>query len=246
MRKGPAIHYDDVIICATASEITSLTIVYSTVYSGPVERKHQSSASLAFVRGIHRWPVNSPHKCQWRGALAFSLIWAWTKPPPPPPPPHKGPVTRKMFPFDDVIMAESMSMPWRHLGSVHNDALTWKRFPHHWPFVSGSIDHRVVERKIESPLRSSDVIIMHMKPNTDLFHESFQSCPSLRCVPLARSTYWAYCLLVNYLSLDWGRGPLLFCPKLVGGDSTLDTMASWRVFYSSYIGSIEKLEIGKF
>ena len=60
-----------------ASQITSLIIVYSTVYSGADQRKHQSSASLAFVRGIHRWPVNSPHK--------------WS-------------VTRKMFPFDDVIV----------------------------------------------------------------------------------------------------------------------------------------------
>ena len=60
-----------------ASQITSLMIVYSTVYSGADPRQHQSSASLAFVRGIHRWPVNSPHK--------------W-------------PVTRKLFPFDDVIM----------------------------------------------------------------------------------------------------------------------------------------------
>ena len=60
-----------------ASQITSLTIVYSTVYSGADQSKHQSSASLAFVRGIHRGTVNSPHK--------------W-------------PVTRKMFPFDDVIM----------------------------------------------------------------------------------------------------------------------------------------------
>ena len=70
-------HYNDVIMSAMASQITSLTIIYSTVYSGTDERKHQSSVSLAFVRGIHRWPVNSP---------------------------HKGPVTRKMFPFDDVIM----------------------------------------------------------------------------------------------------------------------------------------------
>ena len=60
-----------------ASQITSLTIVYSFVYSDADQRKHQSSASLAFVRGIHRGPVNSP---------------------------HKRPVTRKMFPFDDVIM----------------------------------------------------------------------------------------------------------------------------------------------
>ena len=55
-------------------QITSLTMVYSTVYSGADQRKHQSPASLAFVRGIHGWPVNSP---------------------------HKGPVTRNMFLFDE-------------------------------------------------------------------------------------------------------------------------------------------------
>ena len=48
------IHYDDVIMGVTASQITSLTIVYSTVYSGADQSKHQSSASLAFVWGIHR------------------------------------------------------------------------------------------------------------------------------------------------------------------------------------------------
>ena len=52
-------HYNDVIMGTTASQITSLTIVYSTVCSGADQRKHQSSASLAFVRGIHRGPVNS-------------------------------------------------------------------------------------------------------------------------------------------------------------------------------------------
>ena len=60
-----------------ASPITSLTIVYSTVYSGADQSKNPSSASLDFVWGIHHGPVNSPPK--------------W-------------PVTRKMFPFDDVIM----------------------------------------------------------------------------------------------------------------------------------------------
>ena len=55
-------HYGDVIMGTMASQITSLTIVYSTVYSGADIRKHQSSASLAFVWGIHRSPVNSPHK----------------------------------------------------------------------------------------------------------------------------------------------------------------------------------------
>ena len=71
------IHYNDVIMSAMAAQITSSMIVYSTVCSGPDQRKHQSSASLAFVRGIPQWPVNSP---------------------------HIGPVTWKMFPFDDVIM----------------------------------------------------------------------------------------------------------------------------------------------
>ena len=69
--------YNEVIMTAIASQITSLTIVYSTVDSDAEQREHQSSVSLAFVWGIHRGPVNSPHK--------------W-------------PVTRKMFPFDDVIM----------------------------------------------------------------------------------------------------------------------------------------------
>ena len=55
-------HYNDVIMGAMASQITSLTIVYSTIYSGADRRKHQSSASGAFVRGIHRSPVNSPHQ----------------------------------------------------------------------------------------------------------------------------------------------------------------------------------------
>ena len=63
---------------AVASQITNLTIVYSTVYSDADQRKHQSSASLAFLRGIQRGPVNFPHK--------------W-------------PVTRQMFPFDDDIMS---------------------------------------------------------------------------------------------------------------------------------------------
>ena len=61
-RKNTFSHYNDVIMIAMASQITSLMIVYSTVYSGTDERKHQSSTSLVFMRGIHRWPVNSPHK----------------------------------------------------------------------------------------------------------------------------------------------------------------------------------------
>ena len=56
------IYNSDIIMGTISSLITSLTSVYSTVHSGADQRKHQSSASLAFVRGIHRRPVNSPHK----------------------------------------------------------------------------------------------------------------------------------------------------------------------------------------
>ena len=55
-------HYNDVIMDTMTSQITSLSIVYSTVNTGADQRKHQSSASLAFMWGIHRGPVNSPHK----------------------------------------------------------------------------------------------------------------------------------------------------------------------------------------
>ena len=67
---------------AMTSQITSLTIVYSTVYSDADQRKHQSPASLAFVPGIHRGPGNSPGTGEFPAQMA---------------------VTRKLSPFDDVI-----------------------------------------------------------------------------------------------------------------------------------------------
>ena len=90
-------HYDDVIMGGMTSQITSLAIVYSTVYSGADQRKHQSPASLAFVRGIHRGQVNSPHK--------------W-------------PVTRKLLPFDDVIMQSRWcggTFVIKHFRYMHSD-----------------------------------------------------------------------------------------------------------------------------
>ena len=57
-------HYNDVIMSATASQITGVSIVYIIVSSGADQRKHPCSASLAFVWGIHRWPVNSRTKGQ--------------------------------------------------------------------------------------------------------------------------------------------------------------------------------------
>ena len=69
-------HNGDVIISVMASQITGVSSVCSTVCSNADQRKHQSSASLAFLKGIHRSPVDSPQR----------------------------PVARKMFSFDDVIM----------------------------------------------------------------------------------------------------------------------------------------------
>ena len=103
--KKPSYHYTDVIMSAIVSQITSLTIVYPIVYSDAVQRKHHSSASLAFVWGIHRGPVNSPHK--------------W-------------PVMRKMFPLDDVIIINQVSARWcefvtcvhgTNTGQIHPDLL---------------------------------------------------------------------------------------------------------------------------
>ena len=88
-------YYSDVIMSAMASQITSLTIVYSTVCSGADQRKHQSSAPL--VRGFHRLPANSP---------------------------HKGTVTRKMFPFDDVIMRWRGFIYWRPNDAYNAKALS--------------------------------------------------------------------------------------------------------------------------
>ena len=60
-------YYDDVIMTTLASQITSLTVVYSTVHSDADQRKHQSSASLAFVWGIHRDRWIPRTKGQFRG-----------------------------------------------------------------------------------------------------------------------------------------------------------------------------------
>ena len=101
-------HCHDDIMSVMAFRIIGVSIVYSNVCSGADQRKHQSSASLAFVRGIHRSPVNSP---------------------------HKGPVTRKMLPFDDVIMGSLLffhSVAQRDLLAKYNDGvLKWNRFYQH-------------------------------------------------------------------------------------------------------------------
>ena len=62
--KHPWKHYSDVIMSTMTSQITGVSIVYLVVCSDADQKNFQSSVSLAFVRGIHRWPVNSPTKSQ--------------------------------------------------------------------------------------------------------------------------------------------------------------------------------------
>ena len=78
---------------------------------GVDQRKLQSSTSLAFMRGIHRWPVNSM---------------------------HKGPVTRKMCPFDDIIM--SVIVAWHPISIRSFDFNI--HLTHYSPVISyGIMDH---------------------------------------------------------------------------------------------------------
>ena len=95
----PKCHYNDGIMSPMASQITVDSIVCSTVWSDSRQRKHQSSPSLGFVGGIHRWPVDSP---------------------------HKGPVMRKMFPSDDISMVHPLwhcEDAWWH--QLLSSWLTW-------------------------------------------------------------------------------------------------------------------------
>ena len=147
---GTHTHYSDDIMGAIASQITSLASVYSAVWLGADQIKHQSPASLAFVWGIHRRPVNYP---------------------------HKGPVTRKMFPFNDVIMSHillpavhsqfggatsrsfsiwracrSASIPWNLI-----TRLIWIRWPQHYFHVTFHFD--CVSIRIRFPLYHSFFLV---------------------------------------------------------------------------------------
>ena len=127
-----------------ASQITSLTIVYSTVYSD--QTKHQSSESLAFVRGIYRWPVNSPHK--------------W-------------PVTRNMFPFDDVIMTKR-NKPFSYLMGYACQTRRGRMLvagPGRWLICLACCPAKC---SINSETYGSSLEYIHHKKNTNGFHYQFK------------------------------------------------------------------------
>ena len=102
-RRSSQWHYSDVIMSVIAFQNTGISIAYSAVCSGA----DQSSASQAFVSGIHRWPVNSP---------------------------HKGPVTRKMVPFEDVIMYTLITTD--STGRCHGAICHYSQWP--WSFLNGT------------------------------------------------------------------------------------------------------------
>ena len=118
------------------SQITSVLVVYSTVCSGADQRKQQSSSSLAFVRGIHRWPVNSL---------------------------HKRPVTRKIFPFDDVNMVYP-TIVWWQLDGCNGGGKCGKCISLYW-FRSGTWDSKHVLvphlRRLSSNLVTTTVANNH-------------------------------------------------------------------------------------
>ena len=161
-------HYGDVIMGTIASQITSLTIVYSTVYSGADQRKHQSSASLAFVRGIHRWPVNSPHK--------------W-------------PVTRKMFPLDDVIMTNDISFSRHDLIQFQYDvpvAVKWLSRAQRERWI---LKHFRPWQQIRNPRwrlgikRSQRIITQHLKARFGVEHCWLWTCRlELKCSGFIRKS----------------------------------------------------------
>ena len=185
---GPWHHYNDVIMSTMASQITSASIVYSTICSGPdkkqTKKTHQSSASLAFVRGIRRWPVNSP---------------------------HKGPGTRKMFPFDDVIIDAEL---WWCFSLV----LAWTSCQTNSP-VTGDLRHH--NTRVMSPLMILNTIVQWS--GTHCFKRSWRwqlfkhlSIQEQNCVfkvvflifyaiiivsPLFSSA-WVYIAMCDYISIQ--------------------------------------------
>ena len=162
-------YYNDAIMSTMASQITNLMIVYSTVYSGEDQRKHLRSASMAFVRWIHWWPVNSP---------------------------RKGPVMRKMFPFDDVIMldetlaislpvhsgarqstgAVAMARPHINLRNVFGSWQTQIRF--HWNTLIRTTDKSGLTRYPAVCVRSERIYKQTHQPRVTDKHNPIAICLS--------------------------------------------------------------------
>ena len=154
-------------MCAMASQITSLAIVCSIVCSGADKKKHQSSASLAFVWRIHRWPVNSPHK--------------W-------------PVTRKMFPFDDVIMVTCKMLSVPSSGLQLSIACTGWGLKDPLPPSAGQICNlRCLALKKVTPSKKCRGIgfSVNRSSSGNFFEKKFTSLDIGKIISVI---YWHYCI----------------------------------------------------
>ena len=111
-------HYNDVIMTTVASQIISLTFVYSTVYSDTDQRKHQSSASLAFVWGIHRdrWIPRTNGQLRGKCFHLMTSSWYWEK--------KTGPETNSenRTVYDKFIMYINITCSWR--SAIHETLLS--------------------------------------------------------------------------------------------------------------------------
>ena len=137
-----------------ASQITGFTNVYSAVGLGPDQRKYQSSTSLPFVRGIHRWPVNSP---------------------------QKGPVTRKMFSFDDVLMTRNS---YDDADIPTNEDIMMRSFGDFFDAVSNNMLNKQSNcRWFESPWRPCDVTLI-TKPKWMRSRLNLHFSPELVCMAI--------------------------------------------------------------
>ena len=169
---------------AMVSHITSDSIVYSTVCSSADQRKHQSSASLAFVREIHRWPVNSP---------------------------HKGPVTRKMFPFDDVIMRGNIWI------TTQQTSLSTRRttLPNiigllGWVFIYLAVRHRFIishELSILKPSYRCEIWLSRRQPNIKTIRKFVTK---MRSYKTSRDLY-----ITHFTSWINGLIPIIFTETLL-------------------------------
>ena len=186
---------------AMASQITSLTMVYSTVYSGADQRKHQSSASLAFVQGIHRWP-------------------------------HSWPVTRKVLPFDDVIMVYPQStrllcILWgRHVPTITPAASE----------IKGDGWWTVVPNRC-APLQSAWYCYCHafleISKSFDKYNGFYEWLPFIRIGLIIASSIWSIIpggffpfwdfLYIPFMPLwDWSHIYSWFSPKVSSLTSLVD------------------------
>ena len=149
-------HYSDVIISTMAFQITCVSIVCPTVGSDVDQRKHYSSASLAFVRGFDRWLVYSPH--------------------------HKRPVKRKMLPFTLTLSQCTLAGPVDIGMPLECHWLTQCSLGYNWATERVLAGH--CARVWSLPQLVNFVLISHICQllNQWFFSEHFQSFGDHTCV----------------------------------------------------------------